>query len=228
VRKAALFDVGDTLVHWSVHVRDRFCWLCEQAGIDVPGDAATRLAASRAAARFYYEHERRPDSWTTPWWTEQIETGLAELGLSRALAPRVAAHREALPTTWWLDPEAVPVLTELRRRGYSVGLVSNWDGTLAAWCGEWGLADLVDYIGDSRVFGEAKPSVAFFHHVLEQLGVAPEAAFHVGDTYAADVEGARAAGITPILLDPLECEPRPCEARITSLSEVLTLLDRQA
>jgi putative hydrolase of the HAD superfamily len=228
VRKAALFDAGDTLVHWSVHIRDRFCWVCEQAGVEVPADPAARLAASRATARFFYAQVHRPDSWTTPWWIEQIEAGLAELGLPRELAAQVAAHRQSLPNSWSLDPEAIPVLTELRRRGYRIGLVSNWDGTLASVCSDLGLTSLVDYVGDSHVFGDRKPSAAFFHHVLNQLGVAPEAAFHVGDTYDDDIAGARAAGITPILLDPLECESRSCETRITSLAEVLTLLDRQA
>ena len=79
---------------------------------------------------------------------------------------------------------------------------------------------------DSRVFGDSKPTPVFNHHELEQLGVPPEAAFHVGDAYDDDVEGARAAGIRPILLDPLACEPRECETRITSLPELLTLLDR--
>jgi FMN phosphatase YigB (HAD superfamily) len=33
--------------------------------------------------------------------------------------------------------------------------------------------------------------VAFFGHVLDQLGIDPQAAFHIGDTNDADVAGAR-------------------------------------
>jgi putative hydrolase of the HAD superfamily len=88
------------------------------------------------------------------------------------------------------------------------------------------LTEHVDYIGDSTVFGERKPSVAFFRQVLDRLGVSPEAAFHVGDTYDADVVGARAAGITPILLASLGCEERTCDYRIASLRDVLAVLDR--
>ena len=77
-----------------------------------------------------------------------------------------------------------------------------------------------------RCFGERKPSVALFGHVLDRPGVSPEAAFHVGDTYDADVAGARAAGITPILLDSLGCEERTCDYRIASLRDVLAVLDR--
>jgi FMN phosphatase YigB (HAD superfamily) len=224
--KAALFDAGDTLVHWGVHKRDRFVWLCQQAGVSVPPDEAARLAAARACERFFATQLCRADSWTTPWWTEHMAAGLAELSLSPDLAAQIVTFRAGLPSTWWLDPDAIPVLEELRRRGYKIGLVSNWDGTLAAKCQEWGLAERVDYIGDSSVFGETKPSAAFFRHVLHELGVAPEAAFHVGDLYATDVEGARAAGITPILLDALGHEERACEYRAAGLRDVLEICDR--
>jgi putative hydrolase of the HAD superfamily len=225
MRKAALFDAGDTLLHWNVHRRDRFVWLCEQVGITLPYDQIARTSAARAADRFFYSQRGRDDSWTEAWWTQQIAVGLAELGLSPELAIQIQAHRAALPSTWWLDPDAIPVFKELRQRGYKIGLVSNWDGTLATTCSELGLAPYVDYIGDSTVFGQVKPAPAFFLHVLDKLGARPEAAFHAGDDYDADVEGARAAGITPIFMDIFGHEQRVCEYRATGLRDVLTLSD---
>src|SRR5262249_40559373 len=41
------------------------------------------------------------------------------------------------------------------RRGYKIGLVLNWAGTLATTCSEVGLAPYVEYIGDSTVFGRS-------------------------------------------------------------------------
>jgi HAD superfamily hydrolase (TIGR01509 family) len=182
------------------------------------------MRAARAAERFYYQEFTRSDSWTAGWWTDQAAAGLAELGLPRELAAKVQEHRDSLPNRFVLDPDALDVLQQLRARGFKVGLVSNWDGTLAETCEQLGLTPYVDYIGDSTRFGEAKPSVAFFQHVLEQLGVRPEDAFHVGDHYDADVAGARATGITPILIDPFECEERICELRVRHLREVLPLV----
>ena len=112
-------------------------------------------------------------------------------------------------------------MRELRNRGYRIGLVSNWDGTLAATCTELGLTEYVDFIGDSTVFGQAKPAPAFFLHVLHQLGVRPEAALHVGDHYDADVEGARASNITPIFIDIFDQEDRACQYRTRSLRDVV-------
>jgi HAD superfamily hydrolase (TIGR01509 family) len=225
VARAALFDAGDTLLHWNVHKQERFLWLCRQVGIDLPDDGEATKRAARAAERFYYQEFTRADSWTAGWWTDQAAAGLAELGLPRALAIKVQEHRDSLPNRFVLDPDALDVIRDLRARGFRIGLVSNWDGTLADTCVELGLSQYVDYVGDSTRFGEPKPSVAFFQHVLNQLDVKPDDAFHVGDHYDADVEGARATGITPILLDPFECEDRICDLRVRQLREVLGVVD---
>lgn len=64
MNKAALFDAGDTLLHWNVHRRDRFVWMCEQVGICLPHDQIARTNAARAADRFFYSQQGRDDSWT--------------------------------------------------------------------------------------------------------------------------------------------------------------------
>jgi putative hydrolase of the HAD superfamily len=223
--KAALFDAGDTLIHQWVPKQDRFCWLCEQAGLEVPDDPAVRLRAAVAGERFFAQRQSRKDRDTLAFWTDWARVGLAELGLSPDSIPELRRHVGRLRKSQWLDPEAIPLLEALRETGYRIGLVSNWDGTLADTCEEVGLAPYIDYIGDSHVFGVRKPDVSFFRHVLEQLGVEPQQAFHVGDSWGADVVGAEAAGIIPILLDCLGHEERPCPPRVQSLREVLTLAD---
>jgi FMN phosphatase YigB (HAD superfamily) len=49
--------------------------------------------------------------------------------------------------------------------------------------------------------GLEKPDPAIFRAALERAGVTPAEAIHVGDSPSADVHGAHAAGIRPILLD---------------------------
>lgn len=224
--KAALFDVGDTLVYKWVHKRDRFCWLCEQAGLELPSDPAIRLQAARAAERFFQARQSHPHRLTEPWYIEHNEIGLAALGLPLTHASAVYHRSKQLPGEDWVDPEAIPLLKHLRERGYKIGLVSNWDGTLEERCATWGLTSYVDFIGDSSVYSSPKPDPTFFHHVLARLGVEPSQAFHVGDSWGADVAGARAAGVTAVLFDPLGCEERPADHVISGLEEIYTLLDR--
>ncbi len=224
--RAALFDAGDTLLHWYVHKRERFTWLCQEAGIELPEDEDLRIRAARAADAFFYTQSSRADYWSDAWWTEQAIAGLLELGVPSERGVEVQRYRASLPNQFVVDPDAVPLFEALRSRGFKIGLVSNWDGTLAATCEALGLSRYVDYVGDSGVFGEPKPAAAFFEHVLAQLGARPEDAFHVGDHYDADVAGARAAGITPIFLDVFACDDRACELRVRRLGEVLPLVER--
>ena len=57
------------------------------------------------------------------------------------------------------------------------------------------------FILPSAEVGAEKPDEAIFRLALQRLGLRPEEVAHVGDQYETDVIGARAVGITPILLD---------------------------
>jgi len=58
--------------------------------------------------------------------------------------------------------------------------------------------------------------------------VPPSDAIHVGDTPAADVAGARAAGITPILIDPYDLHRDIECARVHSLADVVAMVRAEA
>jgi putative hydrolase of the HAD superfamily len=97
-------------------------------------------------------------------------------------------------------PEVPSTLRELRRRGYRLVAVSNWDVSLHERLDELGLAPLLDGAVASAEFGAAKPEPAIFAHALAIAGAEPGRAWHAGDDVEADVEGARAAGLTPVLV----------------------------
>jgi putative hydrolase of the HAD superfamily len=116
--------------------------------------------------------------------------------------------------------DAVPFLRELRSRGIRAVVVSNWDFSLHERLRETGLAPLVDGAIASAEIGSAKPDGAIFAAALELAGTRPEETWHVGDTPDADVVGARAAGIHPILI------ARDGAANaVRSLQELIPLLD---
>ena len=55
-------------------------------------------------------------------------------------------------------------------------------------------------------------------------GCGPESAAYIGDNYYADVVGARAAGLHPVLIDPLGIFPDAGCDTIRSLSELERVL----
>ena len=95
--------------------------------------------------------------------------------------------------------DAVPALERLRAQGHKLAVVSNWDVSLHEVLERTGLREHVDAVVSSVEVGSAKPDAAPFETALARLGV--DTAVHVGDSAEEDVAGARAAGLTPVLID---------------------------
>jgi HAD superfamily hydrolase (TIGR01509 family) len=98
-------------------------------------------------------------------------------------------------------PGARAALRDVRELGCRVGIVSNVVFETAAGArrvlDRLHLSTLCDAIVLSADDGVAKPDPRPFLRCLRQLGVAPSAAWYVGDM-PTDVTGARAAGLRPI------------------------------
>jgi putative hydrolase of the HAD superfamily len=112
----------------------------------------------------------------------------------------------------------------MRSAGLRLVVVSNWDVSLHDRLAETGIAERVHGVIASAELGAAKPAPAVFAHALAMAGVPAQEALHVGDSPDEDVEGARAAGIEPVLLIR-EGEPAVDGVRTTrSLAEVAELV----
>lgn len=66
------------------------------------------------------------------------------------------------------------------------------------------LAAHVDALIVSEEVGVSKPDPAIFRAALDAVGATPSGAVMIGDSWTADVLGARAAGIRPIWFNPLD------------------------
>ena len=118
-------------------------------------------------------------------------------------------------------PGAAEVLPALRALGLRLGVVSNADGRVAQLLRAAGLAPHLHAIVDSHDEGVEKPDPALFRRGLERLGVRAERSCYVGDIHAIDVLGARAAGIAPVLVDPVGAYDQPDCPVIARLSDLL-------
>lgn len=188
-----------------------------------PADAAR---AMRAEMAYYRAHHHRA---STPAALEDLRARCAalvagELGLSLA-GPRVLdALLAALRFRPY--PEVAATLRALRERGSALVVVSNWDVSLHDVLARAGLAALVDAVVTSAETGSVKPDPAIFHHALERAGgVAPAEAVHVGDTVAADVAGARAAGVRAVLVVRAGAGAVAAPAGVRTIASLDDLLD---
>ncbi|MDQ6617964.1 MAG: HAD family hydrolase [Actinomycetota bacterium] len=157
---------------------------------------------------------------------------------------RIAEAAEGLEAAWkqvrgWhrIVPGALEGLRLLAETGVRLGVVSNADGTVAdqlvaakvCQVGE-GHGVPVTVVVDSTVVGIEKPDPRIFAVALAALGVTSDHhgshVVHVGDTIFADVEGARAAGLRPLHLDPYGDCPGPAgdHEHVRSLADVAELV----
>ena len=188
-------------------------------------------------------YERFAPDWQTQLTTpvapeeEMAETPFLDKMLrlfrSHGLPPDAAAAKIAADRclAGWdahitLPEDTIPTLRALRKN-YAVALVSNFDHPpyvhdLLSRHRLAGLFDHVTISGDIRI---DKPDPRIFQVTLAALGCRPQEAVFVGDSLRVDVDGARAVGCRPVLIDMKGRHGGYTGEKIQSLSELLALLD---
>jgi HAD superfamily hydrolase (TIGR01509 family) len=145
--------------------------------------------------------------------------------LARAGAPE-ASIGEAVDWLWteqplknlWRRPieGMIEIVIDLHRAGIAVGVVSNSEGKLAELIDEIGWGAHFPVVADSGKLGLEKPGPAIFQWAAERLGALAGQVVHVGDSLAADVEGALGAGMRAVYFKPRARRPAPVGVKIAS------------
>jgi putative hydrolase of the HAD superfamily len=132
--------------------------------------------------------------------------GVADDKLDRAVS---VVEEVYLRLPWVPVPDAADTLLALQAAGYPMAVVSNATGTMEQQLAEHrictsdgGHSAQVAVVVDSEVVGVEKPDPAIFGIALDALDVPADDCIYVGDTVHFDVNGARAAGLRPVHLDP--------------------------
>jgi len=102
---------------------------------------------------------------------------------------------------WRVFADVVPALVGIEAAGIRRAVISNWVWALPELLHDLELAHHFEAIVASARVGYVKPQRQIFAHALDITGVPPARALHVGDNPDADVAGAAALGIRPVLLD---------------------------
>lgn len=124
--------------------------------------------------------------------------------LASALEPALRLPGKADRLWCEVLPGVPEALEAMRSLGLKLVVVSNADGSVERGLRRQRLFDRVDLVIDSHVVGYEKPDPRIFEVALERASATAETTLHVGDIYAADVVGARAAGCHALLLDPYD------------------------
>ncbi len=150
----------------------------------------------------------RFDGDETGFWSHYSHRQLVALGASSKQAADMAAPMHALhdglltSLAVWSPRSSHAVLGSLQAADITLGVISNRRQPFVDELADLGLAPYFPYSLAGGEIGIWKPDPGIFLHACEQTGVDRSEAAYVGDNYFADVVGARAAGLMPVLYDP--------------------------
>lgn len=231
--KAIFFDLDGTLRHSVPSGGEVFTDYVVTLGL--PVDEEARLRALRWE-HFYWASsvDLRNDllahaAETENFWIEYSRRRLLALGASpewaAEFAPKTSRHMGEFYKPESIVPEDVrSTLPQLKEAGYILGVISNRDKPFQDVLDSHGIGEFFDFslaAGEVNVF---KPDPGVFVHALQRLHLSAQEVIYVGDNYYADVVGARAAGLQPVLYDPLGIFPNPDCATIKSFDELNSIV----
>jgi len=217
--QALLLDFDGTLVDWlgalEAGVRAGAAQLARLHGLDA--DEVARRTLAFEAEVF--------DSHAMGWALGGIgaaelhgaiwRRALAEYGLDDDAAGFLAAtHWQAELAAYRAFDDVGPFLDAAAAAGIRLGLVTNGPSAVQrAKLDRLGLSDALDAVLISAEVGAAKPDARIFEAALDALDVTadPERVWHVGDSLAFDVAGARSAGIGAVWLNRIGANQPPDE-----------------
>jgi FMN phosphatase YigB (HAD superfamily) len=204
--KAVLFDMGNTLIEYDYDAPEEvFRSILLSLGIPKTLDDVREafLSAKDDAANIgllsSFGRMECEEYWNL--WDSLV---LKHLG--------IAEHMELgeIVQSRWFDfmgctfyPEAREVLSELRRRGLKVGLISNgYEEEIAFAVEKTGLEKTTfDIIVGVDTTKKAKPDSDVFRYAASKLNVKLYETMFVGDSVYLDYEGAEKAGMRALLID---------------------------
>jgi putative hydrolase of the HAD superfamily len=204
--RALLLDAMGTLMGLRASVGTTYAAVAAEHGLQLDAVAVDQAfrAVYRAAPPLAFpglagaELERAERA----WWSQRIAEVLRCVGEEEGGPPEL--HRQlfdlyADPRLWRVYDDVPEALARWREQGLRLAVVSNFDQRLERLLAAFDLLGWMDVVILSSRAGAAKPSPQPFQLALEQLGLEPRQAWHIGDS-PEDEAGARAAGLPCLLV----------------------------
>ena len=205
--KAIFFDAVGTLFRVRGGVGQIYWEIAKPYGVRASPEAIERafqevfpeappLAFSRLQAGLLRRSEKE-------WWHGVVHEVFRRVGMIRKFDDYFEEVFRAFAGIrgWELYPETREALQRLRKAGFILGIISNFDSRILTVCTDLEIFEYLDSIQISSREGAAKPDPLIFRKALRHHGLLPREAVHVGDSLEDDVRGAGEAGLIPIYLN---------------------------
>ena len=240
---AVTFDCWGTLLLDSPASDERYMpWrvagferILRSIGVEAPRHELNQAydASGRWLAHMWQTHQDVPVSHHVRKILQTLDPKLLQRLAPKVLSALIDAYASpAVQAPPAVDQGARGALETLAGRGLTLGVVSNVMRTpgsvLRQILDRSGLLPPLKVLAFSDECGIRKPDPEIFRLTLQQIGVAPEEAVHVGDDPVLDVEGARDAGMAVIQVtaDGRATAPVKPDLVISRLRDLPAALDR--
>ena len=205
--RAILLDAAGTLIRPSEPVAEVYARHFATAGWPVEAGRlsdAFRSAFGNAGDPLYHDFPEG-DSAERAWWRKVVAATARHAGVEMPDEALERCFRRlfehyASGDAWTVFPEVRPRLVNWRAEGFRLAVVSNFDRRLHRILDELDLASAFGAVVCSADAGARKPDPAIFRRALDELGVSPAEAVHMGDCPVADGRGAGDLGIAGFVL----------------------------
>ena len=205
--QVVLFDLGGTLFHDDPDAWERIYARADKALWDSLSTSGVRaspeIVFGREDGLLHYYYELRATGLDEPGTAGVLRELLTERGIpfsEASLTKALGAMYAVTQTNWHLEHDAIPALEQIRQAGIRQGIISNGsdDANARRLIEKADLERYFDTVLTSAAFGRRKPDPSIFQAALAAFGVRPEESVMVGDSYEADIAGARAVGMQTI------------------------------
>jgi len=160
-------------------------------------------------------------------WLEVVRAAWARRGLplpDGLLYEIVDAEQGCWDRIVQVDPDAVPLLSELRARGIKRAICSNAPfppEMMRRQVDTNGMGALMDAVVFSSMVGRRKPAADMYRAALDAIGVKADRALFVGNRVREDYDGPRSLGMRAVICTAHNSEPAP--AGIPSIARLRDL-----
>jgi putative hydrolase of the HAD superfamily len=160
------------------------------------------------------------------WWGQFVREVLARLDHDAPWEELLDDLYRAFSqdSVWRMYPGTGRTLEGLAARAITLAVISNWDHRLPGILEGLGLSERFEVITVSALAGVEKPAAEIFQRTLDELGVSPEHALHVGDSPLEDYSGALGAGLDAVLIDRHDLFEGQPYRRVRNLEEILDIV----
>jgi putative hydrolase of the HAD superfamily len=207
--KVIFLDAVGTLFGVRESVGEAYCAIARQFGV--------RATPEQVNQAFFHSFQAAPpmafpgaNTAEIPrkeyeWWEKIAHQTFQQVGLVEQFSDFSAFFATlydyfAGADPWFVYPEVPRSLAYWRKQQIELGVLSNFDTRLHSVLKALGLREYFTSVTISTEAGAAKPNPTVFARALAKHHCSADRAWHIGDSFREDYQGAKAAGLKAIWL----------------------------